>query len=518
MIDSYTARLSKPKFVGKLFLDVAKSMDQLTGEYTRSCAYIEAGLQENSASIPAAIGAAGRELYSQKTKSLFSSVHDRLSRYPILLKETERYYEEPHPDRTAICKAMQVYSEILDRCNLLRSLRETDIEVLSSEIRGLPDQSRLQFSDPTLTLKAQICTVEADGTFVVDSSKPHEVLLLYPSFLIFLSACPDSPKVYQFQMHVPMPNIAVTAPPTNNSVITIKILGGTSSAEERNINLSCTGPCTRDLFFSTVTEFIRNSKVRHSEGELDTSASLCNPTTATTTVCVFSLEAPPTAEGGGPSRQRSATRVPKPSHVRRSGSCRSTGGGGGGGGGLEDDSASCLASNPPHLFALRPSYSGPLCGPSAEAFEEAPASRLAASQPPRTNTVAVTDITNLPGCRFLPHTVRARPLVKWPEDIVSLSNRQSTEGGSAFGSPGVSPLGGGAPASANLTHLRLDCTPPQSQCLVAGDAAAAPHGLRSSARPLGGLGNRSSRPNSPGRPGPGGDGSAASASAGKTRV
>uniref|UniRef100_A0A5K3EQ27 Protein UL19 n=1 Tax=Mesocestoides corti TaxID=53468 RepID=A0A5K3EQ27_MESCO len=379
---------------------------------------------------------------------------------------------------------MQVYSEILDRCNLLRSLRETDIEVLSSEIRGLPDQSRLQFSDPTLTLKAQICTVEADGTFVVDSSKPHEVLLLYPSFLIFLSACPDSPKVYQFQMHVPMPNIAVTAPPTNNSVITIKILGGTSSAEERNINLSCTGPCTRDLFFSTVTEFIRNSKLplnASSQASAHRTVSESDHRSQAPPTSGSKTSAPPTAEGGGPSRQRSATRVPKPSHVRRSGSCRSTGGGGGGGGGLEDDSASCLASNPPHLFALRPSYSGPLCGPSAEAFEEAPASRLAASQPPRTNTVAVTDITNLPGCRFLPHTVRARPLVKWPEDIVSLSNRQSTEGGSAFGSPGVSPLGGGAPASANLTHLRLDCTPPQSQCLVAGDAAAAPHGLRSSA-------------------------------------
>lgn len=48
--------------------------------------------------------------------------------------------QDPHPDRAAICKAMQVYSEILDRCNLLRNLREADIEVLSSEIRGLPDQ------------------------------------------------------------------------------------------------------------------------------------------------------------------------------------------------------------------------------------------------------------------------------------------------------------------------------------------------------------------------------------------
>lgn len=68
-------------------------MDQLTGEYTRSCAYIEFGLQENVTAIPVAVGPTGQELYSAKTKALFASVFDRLSRYPILLKETERYYE-----------------------------------------------------------------------------------------------------------------------------------------------------------------------------------------------------------------------------------------------------------------------------------------------------------------------------------------------------------------------------------------------------------------------------------------
>ena len=68
-------------------------MDQLAGEYTRSCAFIEFGLQENSGTIPIALGSVGQDLYSAKTKSLFASVHDRLSRYPILLKETERYYE-----------------------------------------------------------------------------------------------------------------------------------------------------------------------------------------------------------------------------------------------------------------------------------------------------------------------------------------------------------------------------------------------------------------------------------------
>lgn len=251
--------LSRPKFVGKLFLDVAKNMDQLAGEYTRSCAYIEFGLQEAITTIPVAVGAAGQDLYSTKTKSLFASVHDRLSRYPILLKETERYYEDPHPDRTAICKAMQVYSEILDRCDLLRNLREVDIEVLSSEIRGLPDQSRPQMNDPTLTLKASICVADADGHFVIDSSKPQAVLLLYPSFILILSAV--APWVYQFRMHVPISNITVTALQENENVISVKIVGGSLPSEEHNLHLWCTGVCTRDLFYSTVIEFIRNSKV-----------------------------------------------------------------------------------------------------------------------------------------------------------------------------------------------------------------------------------------------------------------
>ncbi|VDL61226.1 unnamed protein product [Hymenolepis diminuta] len=251
--------LSNPKFVGKLFLDVAKNMDQLTGEYTRSCAYIEFGLQDNVTAIPVAVGPTGQELYSSKTKALFASVFDRLSRYPILLKETERYYEDPHPDRAAICKAMQVYSEILERCNLLRSLREVDIEVLSSDIRGLPDQTRLQIGDPTLTLKANICVLDAENHFVIDNTKPQAAILLYPNFLIILSL--SAPRVYQLRMHVSISNIAVIAPSQNESVLSLKIIGSGAQPEEHNLHLWCTGVCTRDLFFSTASEFIRNSKV-----------------------------------------------------------------------------------------------------------------------------------------------------------------------------------------------------------------------------------------------------------------
>ncbi|EUB60326.1 Rho guanine nucleotide exchange factor 7 [Echinococcus granulosus] len=564
--------LSRPKFVGKLFLDVAKNMDQLAGEYTRSCAYIEFGLQEAITTIPVAVGAAGQDLYSTKTKSLFASVHDRLSRYPILLKETERYYEDPHPDRTAICKAMQVYSEILDRCDLLRNLREVDIEVLSSEIRGLPDQSRPQMNDPTLTLKASICVADADGHFVIDSSKPQAVLLLYPSFILILSAV--APWVYQFRMHVPISNITVTALQENENVISVKIVGGSLPSEEHNLHLWCTGVCTRDLFYSTVIEFIRNSKVASSNGPqilllisskavlLEEGSSSCMarsnaPTGGYLLLMTKSAEAQQEGlwtvaandqfralqqyggcdlgvrigqlatrkwccgfsvgrtAGGAILRQRSATRAAKPGGLgllrRRSA-----------GGATDEGGCSGFAAGTaaPHLFALRSSHSGPICGPAAdreaEAFDDVPTPPSTSPPPPpppRTNAIAVTDLTNLPGCRFLSHEVRTRPLVKWPEDILTMPKRQEVAHSSAFKNPQQNLQN---QQEDRLTHLRLDCTPLQSHCsLISGSGGEMPP--RSGARVTlaGGHGNRGSRPNSPGRSGASGEGRGAAASAGK---
>lgn len=152
------------------------------------------------AAIPLAIGAAGHELYSSRTQTLFSSIFDRLERYPILLKETSRYYEDPHPDRSAIHQAMQIYSEIFHRCKLLRKLRKEDIEVLSSDIRGFSDQMRAQFADPTLTLRALLCSFGHDGKFLPEAAQPEAVVLLYPNSVIFLSVCSDSPKAYQFRV------------------------------------------------------------------------------------------------------------------------------------------------------------------------------------------------------------------------------------------------------------------------------------------------------------------------------
>ncbi|VDO07639.1 unnamed protein product [Rodentolepis nana] len=472
--------LSNPKFVGKLFLDFAESMDQLSGEYTRLCSYIEFGLQDNVTAIPVAVGPAGQELYSAKTKALFACVFDRLSRYSILLKETERYYEDPHPDRAAICKAVQVYSEILARSNLLRSLREVDIEVLSSDIRGLPDQTRLQIGDPTLTLKANICVLDAENHFVIDNTKPQATILLYSNFLIVLSL--SAPRVYQFRMHVPISNVAVIASPQNENVLSLKIIGAGAQPEEHNLHLWCTGVCTRDLFFSTISEFIRNSTVSMS-----------------TTL----VRSPFTNDGNAVLRQRSVGRTPtnnnippEPTMRRRSGSCRSAAGGGGG---SHDDSCApnCGAN---HTFALRPSHSGPLCGPEAgEELATMPGGDIELQEPPKTNTMAVTDLTNLPGCRFLPHEAKSRALVKWPEDILTLSKRQEsllTE--SAFQRIPLSPNLTQQQGDEVLTHLRLDRAPLQTYAslLSGGGDANSRSGIRTPAAT-----NRGPRPASPGRSG-----------------
>ncbi|KAM7534102.1 hypothetical protein Aperf_G00000109908 [Anoplocephala perfoliata] len=503
--------LSHSKFVGKLFLDVAKSMDQLTGEYTRSCAYIEFGLQEHVKAIPVAIGAGGQELYSGKTKALFASVYDRLSRYPILLKETERYYEDPHPDRMAICKAIQVYSEILERCNILRSLREVDIEILSSDIRSLPEQSRAQMGDPTLTLKANICIMDPENHFVIDTTKPQTVVLLYPTFVIILSFV--APRVYQFKMHVPIANISVAPSQQNENVLTLKIVGLGSAQEDHNLYLWCTGVFTRDIFFSTISEFIRNSK----DGEEPCTVVAAFEVFHFRTVFLLRLTSSgsdmtdptfeETVDSNAVQRQRSALRTPltsttagEPSMRRRSGSCRSAGG-------SHDDTCTSNCGGP-HTFALRPSHSGPLYGPEA-GYELLPTSsdeneRL---EPPRIDTVAVTDLTNFPGCRFLPHETKARALVKWPDDILTLSKRQETSNpDGTFNSHNPQRLPPSPQPEESLTHLRLDRAPlqPFGSLLSGDDVNSHQGGARG---PIaGGHANRSSRPASPGRSGAVGDG------------
>ncbi len=100
------------------------------------------------------------------------------------------------------------------------------------------------------------------------------------------------------------------------------------------------------------------------------------------------------------------------------------------------------------------------------------------------------------------------------EDILSLATRQASENNQFTSSTTSATNNSNSNTPSQLTHIRLDCTPTQSQWLTTSAAAAeAASGGRSSSRAAGGSGhgNRSSRPNSPGRGGPS-SGATASAS------
>uniref|UniRef100_A0A0V0J9X1 Rho guanine nucleotide exchange factor 6 n=1 Tax=Schistocephalus solidus TaxID=70667 RepID=A0A0V0J9X1_SCHSO len=448
--------LDKPKFVGRLFLEVAATMDSLAGEYAKLYAYVNAGLEENRVTICSVLDSVGSDFFSKKTKSQMTSVFDRLDRYAVLLRETERYYEEPHPDRPAILKAIQVYTEIIERCALILRLKEADVQILSAEIRGLNEQPLAHFGDPALTMRVRVCTREGDSArVIIDASQPDLVLVLFQSFLFILS-CTDSANVYTFRIRLLLTNLRVSVLRDNDKVLMIQWPGHHETAAEEQLLISCPDQSTRDLLNATLSDLIEStlnkaSTARPAGGDSasrlqqqSVAESAPGAAIAPTTVAPVTQQIATTPSSSASS---STDKKPPPekrtTSLHRSESSRSVGG-----------ELKSSTSGDATAAAVRPVSSGPPVSSPTHNHQHPCAA------PPFTTTVAVTDVSGLPGCRFLSHSATLQAHVKWPDDIISLPSRMRSAAKGHLGPrAAVSPVQN-SNSSHVLRSLRLDAASP----------------------------------------------------------
>ncbi|BHF77653.1 Rho guanine nucleotide exchange factor 6 [Sparganum proliferum] len=455
-----------------------------------------------------------------------TSVFDRLDRYAVLLRETERYYEDPHPDRAAILKAIQVYTEIIERCALILKLKEADVEILSAEIRGLNEQPLAHFGDPALTMRVRVCTHEADsGRAIIDNSQPDIVLVLFQSFLFVLS-CTDSANVYTFRIRLLLTNIRVSALRDNDKALMIQWPGHHETAADEQLIISCSDQSSRDLLNATLSDLIESTVNKASTArpaciassstgrqqqqqlsqtplsEAESAPGAAAPTTVTPATQQIATTSSPSASC---STDTKSSPEKKAVSLHRSESSRSAGG----------ELKPSTSGDATITTAARPVSSGPPVGSPTH-------SQHPCAAPPFTTTVAVTDVSGLPGCRFLSHSPALQAHVKWPDDIISLPGRMSSAAKGHLGPRAVSPAQN-SNSSHVLRSLRLDAAPPwaalpQQHADRLGAAATAANSTAVAAVDMAAIGGRASRASQqhqrssrPGSPKPGAAATAATA-------
>ncbi|TGZ73592.1 hypothetical protein CRM22_001431 [Opisthorchis felineus] len=202
-------RPDEPKRVGKLFLNFASTVNAIGCDYSKVHLYIVTGLDKNVDLIERHLTSRGIKFQLARCKQQLCLVFDRLGRYPLLLKEIERYLEHPHVDREDILQAMNVYGEITERCAILRKFKEYDIDILLSTINSWQGVSIDKLGDPILTLRVVVTDVEQDPTdpspivlhtTTVDGGVRGgqlSVVMIFPTCVLLLARTQHS-NVYEF--------------------------------------------------------------------------------------------------------------------------------------------------------------------------------------------------------------------------------------------------------------------------------------------------------------------------------
>ncbi|VDP84438.1 unnamed protein product [Echinostoma caproni] len=255
---------NEPKRVGKLFLDFASTINAIGCDYSKIHLYVVTGIDKNADAIERHMSSCGVKFQPSRCKQQLSLVFDRLGRYPLLLKEMERYLENPHMDRADIQRAMSVYGEITERCAILRKFKEYDIDILLSTINGWQGMSIEKLGDPILTLRVLLNTIEYDATATqpatVDSVRGQlSVLVIFPSCVLLLARNKQM-DVYEFTKKVPLNCLTVIGCFETETDIDLLVTDVSFESEPTRpcrISLTCTDQNARDLLVSTLTDLIQ---------------------------------------------------------------------------------------------------------------------------------------------------------------------------------------------------------------------------------------------------------------------
>ncbi|VDL93173.1 unnamed protein product [Schistocephalus solidus] len=340
------------------------------------------------------------------------------------------------------------------------------------------------FGDPALTMRVRVCTREGDSArVIIDASQPDLVLVLFQSFLFILS-CTDSANVYTFRIRLLLTNLRVSVLRDNDKVLMIQWPGHHETAAEEQLLISCPDQSTRDLLNATLSDLIESTLNKVTPSPSSRAPHCRVAAVAQSLVCSLVFQASTARPAGGASASRlqqqsvaesapgaaiapttvapvtqqiattpsssassSTDKKPPPekrtTSLHRSESSRSVGG-----------ELKSSTSGDATAAAVRPVSSGPPVSSPTHNHQHPCAA------PPFTTTVAVTDVSGLPGCRFLSHSATLQAHVKWPDDIISLPSRMRSAAKGHLGPrAAVSPVQN-SNSSHVLRSLRLDAASP----------------------------------------------------------
>ncbi|CAH8540148.1 unnamed protein product [Schistosoma turkestanicum] len=262
-----------PKCMGRLFLDFASAINAVGCDYSKIYLHVITGLEQHVTEVTKHMRSFNINLQLHHCKQQLTLVFERLSRYPLLLKEMERYLEEPHIDRDDILRAMHVYGEISERCAILRKFKEYDINVLLSIINGWQGPPIQQLNDPILTLRVLLVNIQLhksqlllslpDFIYTDDILKRKtqlSLLVIFPTCVLLLARTNQS-NVYDFTAKIPLNNLAVISSNESETDLELLITDAHSMHVVDTIpcqmTLACTDQNARDLLVSTLTDLIQ---------------------------------------------------------------------------------------------------------------------------------------------------------------------------------------------------------------------------------------------------------------------
>ncbi|TNN10845.1 Rho guanine nucleotide exchange factor 7 isoform 3 [Schistosoma japonicum] len=264
-------RTHGPKCMGRLFLDFAPAINAVSCDYSKIYLHVITGLEEHIADITKHMASFNINLHLPDCKQQLMLVFERLGRYPLFLKEMERYLEELHIDRADILRAIHIYGEITERCAILRKFKEYDINVLLSVINGWHGPPIQQLGDPILTLRVLLVNIQIDQSHValldfictddlMAIKTQLSLLVIFPTCVLLLARTNQS-NVYDYTTKVPLNNLTVTSSTESETDLDLWIKVDHSSTNIKvipcQITLTCTDQNARDLLVSTLTDLIQ---------------------------------------------------------------------------------------------------------------------------------------------------------------------------------------------------------------------------------------------------------------------
>ncbi|CAH8588548.1 unnamed protein product [Schistosoma intercalatum] len=232
-----------PKCMGRLFLDFAPAINAVGCDYSKIYLHVITGLEEHITEVTKYMSSFNIKLQLVHCKQQLTLIFERLGRYPLLLKEMERYLEEPHVDRPDILHAMNVYSEI------------TPIQ---------------QLGDPILTLRVLLVNIQVNQSMITLPDFIHindiltrktqlSLLVIFPTCVLLLART-NQTNVYDYTVKIPLNNLAVirsTESETDLDLLIKDLNSMNMDVIPCQITLACTDQNARDLLVSTLTDLIQ---------------------------------------------------------------------------------------------------------------------------------------------------------------------------------------------------------------------------------------------------------------------